>query len=84
MRMGMFGYVDGVSFLEPGSSTAQMFAAQVRVMEDRIQRSSGILGPDCDLLTFEGRGVVTSGTGALASLRGNFDFTFDAYSGTLH
>ena len=42
--MSMFGYVDGVSFWEPDSSTAQLFAAQVRVMEDRIQRSSGILG----------------------------------------
>jgi hypothetical protein len=45
---------------------------------------TGILGPDCSLLTFEGRGVVVSGTGGLASLRGNFDFTIDAYSGTLH
>ncbi|MGI5179430.1 DUF6086 family protein [Dactylosporangium sp. CA-152071] len=51
--MGMYGYVDGVPFWKPGTSTAQLFAAQVRVMEHRIQRSSGILGPESDELHFD-------------------------------
>jgi hypothetical protein len=51
--MGMIGYVDGVSFWEPGTGTAQMFAIQVRVLENLIQRSSGILGPESDELHFE-------------------------------
>src|SRR3954453_7352569 len=51
--MGMFGYVDGVSFWEPGMATAQMFAAQVRVLEHKLQRSSGILGPESDELPFD-------------------------------
>ncbi|MFC5005437.1 DUF6086 family protein [Dactylosporangium cerinum] len=48
--MGMIAYVDRVSFWEPGMGTARMFVAQVRLLEDMVQRSSGIRGPESDEL----------------------------------
>ncbi|MFG2040772.1 DUF6086 family protein [Dactylosporangium sp. NPDC048998] len=51
--MGMIGYVDRVSFWEPGMSTAQVFCTQVRALEQWIQRSSGVVGPESDELFFD-------------------------------
>jgi hypothetical protein len=49
-----------------------------------VIRFSSALAPDCFTPTsFEGDGFITSGTGALARVRGSLHFTFDGYTGTL-
>jgi len=48
-------------------------------------QTSGTVSDDCSALTsFEGRGVVVSGTGDLAGLNGTLTFEGDTYSGSLH
>ena len=48
-------------------------------------QTSGTVSDDCsDLTSFEGRGVVVSGTGVLAGLNGTLTFDADTYTGSLH
>jgi hypothetical protein len=49
----MIGYVDGIPFWEPGLTTAQLFCTHVRALEQWIQRSSGMVGPESDELVFD-------------------------------
>src|SRR4051812_19466747 len=49
----MTAYVDGIAFWEPGPFTARMFGSQVRVLEEWVQRHSGIVGPEADELVFD-------------------------------